>query len=109
MCFECYSYDYNCMATVIHTDSSGNLFISFHLMVTTNIMTGYTYIPVIIFLQVILGLNVQLPVPKALANPGMAMPLIPINQNINNAKMKHRLLSTAAMPHTYKVFCYDSN
>ena len=36
------------------------LFITFPLMAITNIMTGCTYIPIIIFLQVLLGLNSHL-------------------------------------------------
>ena len=41
-------------------------------MANTNIMTGYTYIPVIVFSQ--LGYDVH-SWPKALASPGVAMPL----------------------------------
>ena len=44
-------------------------------MSNTNIMTGYTYIPVIVFLQVLLGLLCPVVWTKALANPDMAMPL----------------------------------
>ena len=43
--------------TDIHTDTSGNIpIILFPLMANTNIMTGYIYIPVIVFLHLLLGL-----------------------------------------------------
>ena len=44
-------------------------------MANTNIMTGYTYIPVIVFLQLLLGLSCPVVWAKALAIPGVAMPL----------------------------------
>ena len=43
--------------TDIYTDTSDNIIYHIPLMAITNIMTGYTYIPVIVFLQVLLGLN----------------------------------------------------
>ena len=49
-------------------------FITFPLMAFTNIMTGYTYIPVIVFLLVLLGLYCAVVWAKALASPGVAMP-----------------------------------
>ena len=42
-------------------------------MANTNIMTGYTYILVIVFLQLLLGLSCPVVWAKALASSGMAM------------------------------------
>ena len=44
-------------------------------MANTNIMTGYTYILVIVFLQLLLGISYPVVWAKALANSGVAMPL----------------------------------
>ena len=44
-------------------------------MAKTNIMTGHTYIPVIVFLQLLLGISCPVVWAKDLANSGMAMPL----------------------------------
>ena len=40
-------------------------------MVNTNITTGYTYIPVIVFLQVLPGLKCPIVLAKTLASPGV--------------------------------------
>ena len=48
---------------------------TFPLMANTNIITGYTYIPVIVFLQLQPGLSFRVAWAKALASPGVAMSL----------------------------------
>ena len=50
------------MATDIHTDNSDNLMYHIPLMANTNIVTGYTYIPVIVFLQALPEFNCKCPV-----------------------------------------------
>ena len=44
-------------------------------MANTNIMTGYTYILVIVFLQLLLGISCPVVWAKDLASSGVAMPL----------------------------------
>ena len=44
-------------------------------MAKANIMTGYTYILVIVFLQLLLGISCPVAWAKDLANPGVAKPL----------------------------------
>ena len=44
-------------------------------MANTNIMTGYTYVSVMVFLQVLPRLQCPIAWAKALASPDMAVPL----------------------------------
>ena len=44
-------------------------------MANTNVMTDYTYIPLIVFLQLLLGLSCPVVWAEALTSPGVAMPL----------------------------------
>ena len=46
-------------------------------MASTNITTGYTYIPVAVLLPVLSGLKLPVACCKALASPGVAMSLPP--------------------------------
>ena len=39
-------------------------------------MTGYTYVPLIVFLQVLPGLKCPVTWAKVLASPGVAIPLL---------------------------------
>ena len=46
-------------------------------MANTNIMTGYTYTPVIVFLQVLPRLKCPVSWAKDLASPNIVIPLLP--------------------------------